>query len=121
MRWRTGGGGTVTVSRAGSLRSLPLLFWARTEYAPLSAGCTLVNVRLELVAPGIGMSCNNHWNVGAGEPLAVTVKVALAPGLTVALAGWDLISAPSPLQFHQSPQLADARGANTSASMAKIR
>jgi hypothetical protein len=35
-----------------------------------------------------GQSSFRHWKVGAGVPLADTLKVTVAPAATVWLAGW---------------------------------
>jgi hypothetical protein len=44
-------GGTITISRAFELVALPARLLITTEYVPASAGCTLVRVKLVLVAP----------------------------------------------------------------------
>ena len=57
--------------------------------------------------------------MGASEPLAVTVNVTLAPGLTVALAGWEVIRAPPIASW--SPWAPSTRDAVSAASMANMK
>jgi len=44
------------------------------------------------VAPLMAVPFFRHWYVRGAEPLAPTLKVAVAPAFTVALAGWVVMA-----------------------------
>jgi len=90
--------GTVwTVSVAALDVAAPTVFVKTGRYSyPLSARVETATRRVVLVAPPMLVqlepplveSC--HCTVGVGLPDAAAVKVALAPAVTVSLAGWAL-------------------------------
>ena len=61
------------LSRTGALSTEPTLFCTATEYRPTVSAVT-VTVSTAPVAPGIGRPSRRHWKVGAGLPLAETMK-----------------------------------------------
>ena len=62
-----------TLNRTGALSTEPTLFCTATEYWPTESAVT-VKVSTAPVAPEIGRPSRRHWKVGAGWPLAATMK-----------------------------------------------
>ena len=84
----------LTVKIAWLEVTLLTKFVAITRYLlPFIAKVTFVRDKLALVAPAMfdhvlpALVDTCHWNVGAGLPVAATLKVAVCPALTVWLCG----------------------------------
>ena len=86
-------GAKFTVNVALLLVTLPALFVTTTTYkAPLSAEVVAGVVKLDAVAPDMFVPFFCHWKAGAGVPVATTLKVAVAPAVTVLFAGWVVMA-----------------------------
>ena len=77
---------------------LPAEFVTTTRYLlPDMAVVTFASVNVALVAPFMlnhvlpALVDTCHWNVGAGGPMAVTLKVVVCPAITVRFGGWAVI------------------------------
>ena len=82
----------LTVSVAAVLVALPALFvTTHRNEAPLSAEVVAGVVYEALVAPEMFALFRCHWYASGAVPVAATVKVAVAPAVTVAFAGCVVI------------------------------
>src|ERR1044071_9817119 len=73
------GNGVIKRSSAPSLTVLLKLLLIWTEYEPTCSACTLVTIRLELLAPVILVPLKRHWYPSGGRPSATRLKATLPP------------------------------------------
>ena len=84
--------GRSWVSSAAALATKPALLVTTAEYlAVWSAGSVDEIVKVEDVAPVIGVPLRFHWYVSDPPPAAVTLKDAGCSSMTVRLAGCAVI------------------------------
>ena len=84
--------GRSWVSSASALATEPALLVTTAEYLALwSAGSVDEIVKVDDVAPVIGVPLRFHWYVSDPPPAAVTLKDACCSSMTVRLAGCAVI------------------------------
>src|SRR2546430_2381847 len=81
----------VTVSVATWLVAAPQGLLTTTKYSPAAVGCTLVRVRLELLAPTGELLKRQAYESG-DVPAALTLNVALWPTPAAVFCGCEMIA-----------------------------
>ena len=85
------GGSAVMVRTATVLVIEPHAFVITTSKLPASLVAAGLKFKAAAVAPPMGEPFLRHWKPGA-VPVAMTVKLALNPALTVTFVGWEEIA-----------------------------